>query len=122
METGKRVKELRKKRKMTQTELALKVGYADKTVISKIENGLINIPLYKLQDFAEALSTSGSYLIGESDESIDIWHQKISEPDLILTDAEKDLIWTLRSLPDEDFQRCSEYARFKFWEMTHEES
>lgn len=122
METGKRVKELRKKRKMTQTELALKVGYADKTVISKIENGLINIPLYKLQDFAEALNTSGSYLIGESDESIDIWHQQISEPELVLTDDEKELIWTLRSLPDQDFKHCCEYARFKFWEMTHEES
>lgn len=122
MTTGERVKELREKLKMTQTDLAVKLGYADKTVISKIENGKHNIPLARLQAYAEALCTSGSYLLGETDDSEDLWHQPIEEQELVLTDDEKELIWTLRSLPDQDFQHCYEYARFKFWEMTHEES
>lgn len=120
MTTGERVKELREKLRMTQTDLAVKLGYADKTVISKIENGKHNIPLARIQAYAEALCTSGSYLLGETDDSTDMWSRPVEE--LVLTDDEKELITTLRLLPDQDFQHCYEYARFKLWEVSHEES
>ena len=39
MNTGERIKNLRKEKGLTQTELAHKIGYKDKTALSKIERG-----------------------------------------------------------------------------------
>lgn len=58
------IKKIRKQRGMSQTELALKVGYADKTMISHIENGKIDLSASKLADIAQALQVSPAYLMG----------------------------------------------------------
>ena len=55
---GKRVKELRIKKGMTQEELALKCGYASRSTVNKIELGANDIPLSKLILLAEALDVS----------------------------------------------------------------
>ena len=52
---------------MSQTELALKVGYKDKTMISHIENGKIDLPTTKLADIAMALGVTPGYLMGWED-------------------------------------------------------
>lgn len=62
-EVGKRIKEARLKRSMSQTRLAELAGYKDKTAISKIESGRFDIPQTKLVAIAEALGVSASYLI-----------------------------------------------------------
>lgn len=49
---------------MTQTELANKMGYADKGMISRIESGKIDIPLSKVKAFASVLGVSASDLMG----------------------------------------------------------
>lgn len=49
---------------MTVEELAHKMGYKDKSSISKIENGKADIPQSKVLAFAQALNTTTAYLIG----------------------------------------------------------
>ena len=50
---------------MTQTQLAEKLGYADKSMIAKIEKGLVDIPLSKIMAFAEALRMDPGDLMGD---------------------------------------------------------
>lgn len=54
---------------MTQTELAKKLGYADKSMIAKIEKGVIDLPLSKIELFADALDTTPGDLMGNTWES-----------------------------------------------------
>ena len=56
---------------MTQTELAYKVGYSDKGMISKVENGKVDIPQSLILKFAEALHTTPAYLMGWGDDDSD---------------------------------------------------
>lgn len=51
---------------MTQTELAEKVGYSGKSMIAKIESGTVDLSRSKIFEFAEALNTTASALMGLS--------------------------------------------------------
>ena len=62
-EIGKRVKELRKKRGLTQEQLAYMCGFKNKSSINHIENGR-NIPKSRLEKIAEILGTTPMYLMG----------------------------------------------------------
>lgn len=62
------IKARRKELSMTQTELAKRVGYADKTMISRIENGKIDLYVSQLLEFAKALQTTPMRLLGLSDD------------------------------------------------------
>lgn len=66
----KNIKNRRKELGMTQSELAKKLGYTDKSMISKIENGSIDLPQSKIIAFANALDISPSDLMGWEDEPI----------------------------------------------------
>ena len=61
---GKRIKERRQYLRLTQTQLAQRNGYKDKTAISKIENGENDLNQSKIVIFANALQTTPSYLMG----------------------------------------------------------
>nr|WP_307991267.1 helix-turn-helix transcriptional regulator [uncultured Niameybacter sp.] len=63
---GLKIKELRKEKKITQQELADKIGRTESS-IRKYEKGLIDIPNSVLSQIATALDTSLQYLIGISD-------------------------------------------------------
>ena len=63
-EIGKRIKLRRESLRMTQKELATKIGYNDKSTIAKIENGVNGVPRNKVAAFAEALDVSECYLMG----------------------------------------------------------
>lgn len=71
-EIGKNVKSLRAIQKLSQQQLAEKVGYTDKSAISLIESGKLDIPYSKIIALADALHTTPSYLMGchEEDEEI----------------------------------------------------
>lgn len=58
------IKEKRKKLGMTQSELAKKLGYADKSMIAKIEQGKVDLTQSKIIAFAHALHTTPSELMG----------------------------------------------------------
>ena len=53
----KNIKKRRTELKLTQTELATKMGYADKSMIAKIEKGLIDLPQSKIIAFANPCAT-----------------------------------------------------------------
>lgn len=69
----KNIKSRRTELHLTQSELADKMGYADKSMIAKIEKGLVDLPQSKILAFAKALETTQSYLMG--------WEQ-ISDEDI----------------------------------------
>ena len=59
-----RIKSRRTELGLTVEELAHKMGYKDKSSISKIENGKADIPQSKIAAFADALRTTPAYLMG----------------------------------------------------------
>lgn len=59
-----RIKSRRTELGLTVAELAHKMGYKDKSSISKIENGKADIPQSKIAAFADALETTPAYLMG----------------------------------------------------------
>lgn len=61
---GMRVKYLREKRKLTQEELAVKIGYKDRSSINRIEKGKRDVKQETITLLARALNTSESYLMG----------------------------------------------------------
>ena len=52
---------------LSQTQLAELIGYKDKTAISRIERGLVDIPQSKLELFARALKTTPGDLMGTTE-------------------------------------------------------
>lgn len=66
MSIGKRIKEARKKAKLTQQELAQKTNLS-RSYIGDIEIDRYNPSVQTLQSIAEATGISVSYLIGNSD-------------------------------------------------------
>lgn len=71
MSIGKRIKEIRISKNITQDELALKIGTTKQTIY-KYENEIVtNIPSQKIELISNALNTTPNYLMGWSDKSTD---------------------------------------------------
>lgn len=64
MTIGQRIKAKRNELRISQRELAKRIGYADHSTITKIEAGKVDLPQSKIVQFAEVLNTSVSYLMG----------------------------------------------------------
>ena len=70
MQIGDRIKARRIELGLTQDELAKKLGYKSRSTINKIELNINDITQHKIIDFAAALDTTVSYLMGlDSDTS-----------------------------------------------------
>lgn len=65
MEIGKLIQKARKEAKLTQTELALKMGLS-RMMISRYEVGLNNIPLDQLEKIAKFVNKHITYFLEES--------------------------------------------------------
>lgn len=65
MEIGKLIQKARKEAKLTQTELALKMGLS-RMMISRYEVGLNNIPLDQLEKISKFLKKPVTYFLEES--------------------------------------------------------
>jgi len=63
---GKNIKELREERRLTQDELAARVGFTTGAVIAAIEAGTKTPGLWKALDMAQQFGVSLSQLIGET--------------------------------------------------------
>ena len=89
---GGRIKELRKKRGLSQEELSKLCEYNSRSTINKIEMGINDIPLSKIQKIADVLNVSPVVLLG-----IDAPppHQ-----DTTLTDTEQNVIDKYRTSDD----------------------
>ena len=53
---------------MSQEDLAHAMGYKDRSMITKIESGKVDISQKKIVEFARILNTTPGYLMGWSDE------------------------------------------------------
>lgn len=96
----KNIKKRRLELKLSQEELANKVGYKDRTSIAKIETGKIDLPQSKIIDFADALGVTPSYLMG--------WEEDVQDytpPQTIAAHATEDLT-------DEEQEKVREYIQF----------
>lgn len=100
-----RIRDLRIKNGMSQDDLAKAIGYKDRSMITKIEAGKVDLSQRKIVAFANALRTTPGYLMGW--ESDPIMH----EPTLIYNasdDNKSNLISTLsdkaRQMSDEDIE------------------
>ena len=60
----KNIKERRKALKMTQQELAEKIGYLDRSSVAKIESGTVDLSQSKIIQIAKALETTPGDLMG----------------------------------------------------------
>lgn len=58
------IKKRRLELHMTQDQLALKMGYSDKGMISKIEKGLVDISYSKILEFSDVLNIDPVSLMG----------------------------------------------------------
>ena len=63
-----RIRQLRIDAGMSQEDLAHALGYKDRSMITKIESGKVDISQKKIISFARALNTTPSYLMGWTDE------------------------------------------------------
>ena len=54
---------------MSQDELAKRMGYKDRSMITKIESGKVDISQKKILSFARVLNTTPSYLMGLDDQA-----------------------------------------------------
>lgn len=61
-----KIKSLRKSHGWSQTELARRVGYTDRSMISKIEKGSVDIPRSQVIKFADVFNITASELIGQT--------------------------------------------------------
>lgn len=61
---------------MTQTELAQKVGYADKGMISRVENGKVDLSQSQIVKFAKALDIDPGVLMGWNELFVEVGHPK----------------------------------------------
>lgn len=94
MNTYDRIKMIRKKRGMNQTELAIKSGYAEKSMIARIESGQIDLALSKLKSIARALNVDPAYLLGTNEDAM-----------------REDIVDYFNELNDEGKEKLCEYAK-----------
>lgn len=86
---GENIRRRREELGLTQVELAARLGYKSKSSINKIEMGINDLPQKKIVQFAEALHTTPSELMG--------W---VSEAESKKNDAIVDVVLRLRNDPD----------------------
>lgn len=67
MTIGQRIKARRQELKMSQREMAAKLGYTDHTTLTRIEGGKVDLPQSRIVKIAEVLGVSVGYLMGWED-------------------------------------------------------
>ena len=69
------IRKLRKEAKMSQEELAKKVGYTDRSSIAKIENGEVDLSQSKIKAFADVFNVTPQYLMGYEQDDAENSHR-----------------------------------------------
>ncbi|WP_462336344.1 helix-turn-helix domain-containing protein [Holdemanella biformis] len=103
------IKTRRKQLGYTQTELAKKLGYADKSMIAKIEKGQVDLSQSKIMAFAKALETTASTLMGDDGIVAD---NEILE--IKVTPHEKEHLTIYRSLDDKGQHTVDTVAQMEY--------
>lgn len=107
LDIGNRIKYYREALGMTQEELALKVGYVNKSSIYSIEKGMAAVPYDKLSAIATALGVSEQTLLyGENFSMVDYMLQTnpAANEDMIIFTPKM-----LEQLPYGEYKRLKAY-------------
>ncbi len=64
MTVGARIKARRMELKLSQREMAARLGYTDHTTLTRIEGGKIDLPQSRIVKIAEVLGVTPAYLMG----------------------------------------------------------
>ena len=83
---GARIKARRQELKMTQRDLAARMGYKDHTTITRTEAGKVDLPQSRVAQFAEVLGVTPGYLLGwdqEPEELADVAARVLLDPELL---------------------------------------
>jgi len=89
-----RIRQLRISAGMSQEDLARALGYSDRSMITKIESGKVDISQKKILAFAKVLDTTPAYLMGWEEETDSDKYIKL----LLESKVERELLETYRSL------------------------
>ena len=92
MALGQKIKALRNSNNITQTELAEKLGYSDKSMVSRVENGLVDLPFSKIMALTKIFNCDANTLL-------DIEKRPLHKNDNY-SNKEKSLIESYRRLTD----------------------
>lgn len=94
---------------MSQEDLARALGYKDRSMITKIESGKVDISQRKILAFSRILGTTPSYLMGLTDE-------RPPEPpeDIPKNDDVRLLIRGLNKLSPEQLEQATNMMRIMF--------
>lgn len=84
LELYQNIKKYRIAHKWSQGDLAQRVGYADKSMISRIENGKVDLQLGQIKKFAEVLGVTPGELLGKDGVENDIQLLAIQVADRVL--------------------------------------
>ena len=98
MDLYEKIKMLRKQKKISQEKLAILTGYSDRSSITKIEQGKVDLSETKIKLFANALGTTPAYLLG--------WEQDTTSNSL----SEK-ITTTVQQLNEENQNKTYQYAK-----------
>lgn len=111
MTIGDRIKDLRESSKLTQTELAEKIG-TTKQNIYKYENGIItNIPSDKIELIAKLFDVSPSYIMGWTEKSAPIETDESELLSHLLERYTKEELKDISSLPRDEAVKIVEQAK-----------
>lgn len=108
---------------LTQSELAEKLGYSDKSMIAKIESGKVDLAQSKIVAFADALQVTPAYLMGwESDDDSSGSDGHYTNPETAATAQElfdrpemRILFDAAQDAKPEDLRKAAEYLEFLKW-------
>ena len=114
-----RIRQLRIDNKMSQTDLAQKMGYKDGSMITKIESGKVDISQKKVIAFAKALDTTPAYLMGwvsdeEYQERWKDYEESQRPPDVPHTQEARILAKGIDKLPKEQREQALSVIRAMF--------
>jgi transcriptional regulator with XRE-family HTH domain len=106
-----RIRKLRLDAGLTQDDLAQAMGYKDRSMITKIESGKVDISQKKVVAFAKVLNTTPAYLMGWTDDEDSSEVEKSEEPK---NDSVRLLINGLNRLSPEQIEQATEMMRVMF--------
>ncbi len=104
-----RIRELRIAAGMSQEDLAHAMGYKDRSMITKIESGKVDLSQKKIVSFAQVLNTTPAYLMGWSPvlkEDPQTVVEDSSDLVPVRTDEAKILAKAIDKLPQDDREKA----------------
>ena len=105
-----RIRQLRIDAGMSQDDLAKAIGYSDRSMITKIESGKVDISQKKILSFARVLNTTPGYLMGLED------NQENENLDIPKNDDIRLLIRGLNKLSPDQIQQAKNVMKAMFTE------